>query len=210
MTFGAVAGPVLGRDPGALADLLSEAADNALFGWEHAFGQTSSLGNLLLTCIYGALALLALAAARPVLRPPHWHARWLVAGVVLAALAALTLLRLDLLFVLFMRSLARSQGWYAHRGPTQTVIVLAFVALVVAGIGLGLARLSPQRVHAGTPQLRLGLGLLVLVGGLRVISLHQVDRLLAWSIGGLSIGRIAEACGLLLVALAVWPALRAR
>jgi hypothetical protein len=129
---------------------------------------------------------------------------------VLTGLAGLTLLRLDLLLVLFMRSLAHSLGWYAQRGPVQTLVLAAFVAVLAAWVASGLHNKLAHGLRPGSPRLRIGLGLLVLVAGLRMVSLHQADRLLAWSIGTVSLGRFAETCGLVLVALAVWPAVRAR
>ncbi|MEY2687811.1 MAG: hypothetical protein RL375_2009 [Pseudomonadota bacterium] len=198
---------------------VAEAWYGAQAGWEHAVTQAGP-GTVVFSAAYGILALLMVAAHHPTStlaatagRPGHGDRdpRWLAAASVLALLAGTTLLHLDLLLVLFMRGLARSLGWYAQRGPWQVAAVLALVVVAVWGRHRWLRRRTVARLAA--PQrrrLRNGLTLLALLAGLRVVSLHQVDQWLAVSLGVASLGRSVEACGLVLVALALWPALRAR
>jgi hypothetical protein len=119
---------------------------------------------------------------------------WLAAAVLLPILALNTLMALDLLAVLMLRSMAQQQGWYAGRREIQ-----ALTLLIIAGAAV-LAYLRLRHAAARRPPsqhwLLLGLGLLLTASVLRAVSLHATDQFIGARIAGWSLGRLIDVAGL--------------
>lgn len=126
---------------------------------------------------------------------------WLAASLTLAALAVLGAWRADRSWVLWMRDVVQAQGWYLLRRPLQwlaaATLMLAALALLLRSGGWLRAQPDARGVRLAT----IGLLMLALVLGLRLISLHQIDLWLQASLGGVSLGRALEGLGLALLAL---------
>ena len=119
---------------------------------------------------------------------------WFAAAGLLALLGANALVRVDLLAIFLLRSLARTQGWYDQRFAPQ---LLALGALAVSMLlALGWLRTRLQAVWSRCASAVLGLGLLAGVAALRAISFHDTDRALDWQLLGVSTGRLLEFAGL--------------
>jgi len=126
--------------------------------------------------------------------------------MLLATLAANCLVHADRALVLWMREAANAGGWYALRRPLQG----ATLALLVTTVWF----MVPHVVRSGRLDLSdhlrpamAGLGLLVVLLVLRLVSLHHTDFVLDARLAGLSLGRWLEA---LAVGLVMVPALRAK
>lgn len=126
---------------------------------------------------------------------------WLVASLTLGLLAVLGAWRAERSWVLWMRDVVQSQGWYMLRRPLQwlAVATLAMGALVLMARMPGWLR--AQADARGLRWAAFGLLMLVLVLALRLISLHQVDLWLEFRLAGAGIGRLIEVLGLLFLAL---------
>lgn len=141
-------------------------------------------------------------APRGLARPtPVW--RW--GAVLLLAMAVNALLHIDMAFVSWARELAVHSDWYAFRRPIQVAVLLVLLAgivLQVCGSGPAVWGWKTRIVVARSGMLASGLGLLLVLTALRLVSLHHTDLLLDWPVAGLRLGRLAELAGLGLVLLA--------
>jgi len=147
--------------------------------------------NWILACGYGAAGIAC--ALRGLQRA---ETAWLGAGAALWLLALTQVTHLDLVATSALRSAASHEGWYVLRRPAQAV------ALGAGALGLFIAARSLR----SQPVLAVGLGICLLLGWARVVSLHQVDEILNARMAGLSTGRWIDAGGLMLVAIAcLWP-----
>lgn len=177
--------------------------------WQLGLGATG-WHPLAMAAAQASVALLSLAAARHAAHPTGWLR---TAGVLLV-LALITLLSLDLLFVEMARAWARSGGWYATRRDLQALVLLG---LALIGLALLVRRERPAQTtlrawadRTAAPQgrdgwLALGLGLVLAVAALRLVSWHASDVWLGQRVAGLSLGRLLEAGGLSLLGLrAAW------
>lgn len=176
--------------------------------WQAALAHTG-WHPLAMALAQSGVALVSWAAARHAAHPPLWRRT----AVLLLALALVTLLSLDLLLVELARALAHSGGWYGARRSLQAP-VLALLALVglaaLAGAGRGPGGLrawpgAPVPTVGAERWLPLGLGLVLAVLVLRLVSLHDTDAWLGLRLAGWSVGRLLEGAGLAVIGLrAAW------
>jgi hypothetical protein len=147
--------------------------------------------NWIIACGYGtagiACALRGLQRAEPA---------WIGAAAALCLLALVQATQLDLVATSALRSAASREGWYVLRRPAQAVAL---------GAGALALFTAAQRLRS-QPLLAAGLGMCLLLGWARVVSLHQVDAILNARVSGLSTGRWIDMGALALVAAAcLWP-----
>lgn len=122
-------------------------------------------------------------------------------GIVIAmlALAAYAWLDIDLLSEQIFKQLAREQGWYGVRRIVQGA-VLAVMGVAVYFAGRAIARRIAQ-LHF-TAQIAVGVTiLLVMIAGLRTVSLHFTDSLLNLGPDELPLGQSLEICGAVLISM---------
>lgn len=170
--------------------------------WQAALADTG-WHPMAMALAQSGVALVSLAAARHAAQPALWRRS---AGLLLV-LALASLLSLDLLLVELARALAHAGGWYGARRSWQA---LALVLLAVLGLAmLAQAGRVPGglRPWPGTPiptvgperWLPVGLGVVLAVTALRLVSLHDTDALLGLRVSGWSVGRLLEGAGLLVI-----------
>lgn len=186
-------------------DPFTTAWATALPVWEKAVG-LSGWHPVAAATAQAAVALLCLTARDHGRRHGEASPAWTMAAAALLLLAINTLLAFDLLFVVWMRGVARALGWYEARRGLQ---VLALVAIGMAAVAawkplrLWLAQAEPV-----SPRLLAGLALLLALAALRLVSLHATDVFINTTLAGLTLGRLVEALGLGLVASGAWQRLR--
>ncbi len=122
-------------------------------------------------------------------------------GIVVAmlALAAYAWLDIDLLSEQVFKQLAREQGWYGVRRIAQGA-VLAVMGVAVYFVGRAIARRITQ-LHF-TAQIAVGVTIvLVMIAGLRTVSLHFTDTLLGLGPDEMPLGRALEMGGAVLISM---------
>lgn len=131
--------------------------------------------------------------------------RWLTALLWLMAVNLLA--QGDVLFVTWIRDVARAGSWYEVRRPLQVgllAILVAASAIVFKRKAQGTTWAEPLRRRIAETLAGCGMLVLLVIVLLRFISLHHTDRLLNARLAGPSLGRWLELVGLVLVG---WGAL---
>lgn len=147
------------------------------------------------------LACMALAIAvwrRTPLRAERWF--WGLLGLTMAALAVNKQLDLQSALTATGRCLAQLQGWYTERRSFQRQVILALLAGVAAGLGLGLWLM---RRHLRRNGLAL-CGLAVVAGyvAVRAVGFHHMETLInTRALQGVRFNVIFETAGLGLIGL---------
>lgn len=119
--------------------------------------------------------------------------------MVLGLTAVSALVGGEQLLALWLRNLARADGWYEIRRPFQVV------ALAIAlGAGILLATRLWHHACLSNPPMALawataGMGVVVGLVCLRLVSYHYADMLMGQRVAGFSVARWAELVGLVLV-----------
>ena len=124
---------------------------------------------------------------------------WLAAAALMALLALMGLLRAERAWVLWVREMTQSIGWYSARRPLQwmaSAALLAALLMLVLQLPAWARRLQLSR---GLLTAACGLALLLTVELLRLVSLHHIDMLLDARTAGLSAGRWLQLGALLLL-----------
>jgi len=184
-----------------------EALDNAWPQWQLAIGG-SGWHHVVFALGYGLCAWLCFASGHAARQNAERGGGWFAAAALLASIGLGALLQADVFLVLFMRSLARLQGWYGERHGLQLLMI---GAMCVAGLGLlGWLRTRLHPVWAQCAPAVLGTALLATLAALRVISSHDTDAVMNLRMAGVSTGRLMEAAGLCLVAAGALRWLRTR
>ena len=98
------------------------------------------------------------------------------------------------------RILAAREGWYSQRRPVQFELIIFDAAICL--IALVILLILVRRAAASTRAALLGATFLIGFVSIRAISLHQVDRLIAHKVLGLSWNSILEIGGIIVVLLA--------
>lgn len=150
-------------------------------------------------------------AARDFVAPSP--AVWRVSAILLLAMAVNGLLRIDMVFVSWLRALAVQSDWYASRRPLQLAVLLLLLYGVVFRVHGGSQdawAVESTHFFGRSGMLNLGLGLLLILTAMRFVSLHHTDQILDWRVGGLRFERLAELAGLGLVLLASVPVIARR
>lgn len=186
-------------------DLWTTALAGALPVWEAAVRQ-SGWHPVAAAAAQAAVALLCLTARHSARRHGEASPAWTVIAAALLLLAMNTLFAFDLLFIEWLRGIARASGWYDARRGLQAM------ALVAVG-SAGVATWGPLRQRLAlaapvSPWLLTGLAVLAALATLRLVSLHRTDELINTRLAGLTLGRLVDALGLGLVASGAWRELR--
>jgi O-antigen ligase len=140
-----------------------------------------SLGAAALYIVILAVCLLAAATARRQ-RQPFAHRRtWVVVGLVFGALALMRVAGFEELVRELFRSELRLEGGYDQRRALQRPLAIAIIAIVSACFAWGLW--AQWRASQGRRNMALfvafaALATMVMLVGLRILSLHQIDVLL--------------------------------
>ena len=126
---------------------------------------------------------------------------WQIFSAGLFLMALYTFLGGEQALVLWLRGMARTEGWYELRRPIQ---VMALVVMLVAGFQ-GFSRVWSIASRGELPlALALaiaGMGMLTLVFCLNLVSYHYTDAVLNQDLSGLRVARWLELGGLGLVLL---------
>lgn len=124
--------------------------------------------------------------------------RWCAALLLLLALA--DWLRMDYVLVVWLRDIARGEGWYGLRRPLQlAALVLAlYGGLAASSRALRLASRSDSAAAQKTAIF--GMTLLLVLLCVRMVSFHYTDRLLDAHVLGASVGSWLDLTGLALIA----------
>lgn len=124
---------------------------------------------------------------------------WLCLALLLGLIAVNTLTGADQTFVLWLRRMARADGWYEWRRPLQVAVLVLALA---AGMGAS-SRLRQVALRSNLPTAlafaTAGTGTLTSLAALRLVSYHYADQLMNQPAGLLSLGRWAELAGLVMV-----------
>jgi hypothetical protein len=132
---------------------------------------------------------------RPVDR--SWPTFWVVCGAVLGAVGVARAGKLEAVITGAGRARARADGWYAGRHHLQ-VDVIALIAICWASVvAVAVWKTRPSRRHC----LPVAIAVLSLLSFLvvRLVSLHQVDRILSHRVHGVRAGSLIELAGTTLV-----------
>jgi hypothetical protein len=122
---------------------------------------------------------------------------WWVCVLALLLLGINKQLDLQMLLADLGRTYARSHAWYSLRKPVQIQAVSISLALCLGMVEIILFKLRQQ---AKITWLALfGLAILALYFGLRMVSLHQVDKYVMVSCRGIALGSLIEIGGILCV-----------
>jgi hypothetical protein len=123
---------------------------------------------------------------------------WLVAGAILMILAVEQFFDFDDVVQRFVRSSARTGGWYGGRRVAQSLTVLGvFAGLVVAYLALRRRFRWPQPRDRILVFATVCLVSLEFIG---LVSLHQSDEFLSTGVVGVSVGSWIGWCSLALIA----------
>lgn len=186
-------------------DLWTTALAGALPVWEAAVRQ-SGWQPVAVAAAQAAVALLCLTARRCARRKGEASPAWTTATATLLLLAMNTLFAFDLLFIEWMRGVARASGWYDTRRGLQALALVSVGVAAVAAWGPLRHRLA--LAAPVSPWLLTGLAGLAALATLRLVSLHATDELIHTRLAGLTLGRLVDALGLGLVASGAWRGLR--
>ena len=124
---------------------------------------------------------------------------WQNFAIVLSLIAVNTLVGGEQVLVLWLRSVARADGWYEIRRPVQ-VVVLA----IALGAGVLLAARLWNCASLSNPPMALawataGIGVVMGLVCLRLVSYHYADVLMGHRVAGFSLARWTELFGFVLV-----------
>lgn len=126
----------------------------------------------------------------------RWHT------VLLWLMATSSLVQGDMLFVIWMREVLQTAGWYDARRPLQAAALVALMTVSTVAIKKMLPInlwAQPERRPMADKLAMSGMALLLLVLSLRFVSLHYTDAMLNLRLAGPSLGRWLEMAGLVLV-----------
>lgn len=150
--------------------------------------------------IYLLVALICLALSHR----PFWR---VMAGV-LVVLGLCRLADIQVLMTDVGRQLAYADGWYSVRRPLQAAGILG----ILLSTGLVITWLRPRLQRLQSPEAAALLCMMALCAliAVRVVSLHQIDRLLGIRLLGVQLGWLAEVAALGgIAATALWQFVRA-
>ena len=159
--------------------------------------QHGSWHLLLLEAAYIAVAALCYSARQTSRLQGGSGRSWFLAAFLLVLLGINALYRVDVLMTNFARVVARQEGWYNNRQEWQFGFLLLFGIASLFLWNRLQTKLSADREGLVAVW---GLGLLIVLVTLRLISFHNTDALLNQRVAGLSLGSILECAGLLLLA----------
>jgi hypothetical protein len=126
--------------------------------------------------------------------------RWYAATLFLMALNVL--LRIDVEFVLWARTVTKSAGWYDMRRAVQLAALLMLMgclALCVKALQEYLLKWRLKHVSTASMIAFAGLLLLAVLLALRLVNFHYTDQVMNWRLGGLRMDRWIELFGLTMV-----------
>jgi len=110
-------------------------------------------------------------------------------------------LDLQMLLADLGRTYARSHAWYTRRKPIQIQAISISLAVCLGMVEIILFKLRQQL--KGTWLVLFGLTILTLYFGLRMVSLHQVDKYVMLSYRGMTLGSLVEIGGILCISTSV-------
>lgn len=180
--------------------------------WRIGIGDPSLLAWVTVA-VYAVAALLCfaiVAGRRFGPRDPRREAAfWLIAGIILTALALNKQFDLQTVLTATGRCVARDEGWYKQRRFVQYQFIMVSAAAAVTVLLLAALWLRRTLGRTGLPLL----GLIFVAGFvvIRAVSLHHVDRLLGYTVATERLRYLLELPGPALVAAsALWLLLRRR
>ncbi len=171
----------------------NEAWDIAYYQWELVV-QRAGWRELLLVAAYSCAALLCFAARQMSRRSGESGGVWFLAAIMLALLGGNTLYRIDNLLTNFVRAFAQTDGWYAGRREWQLLLLMFLCVATLMTLKRYLVRL--HEVWSECMPAVLGVGLLLLLALLQLVSYHDTDTLFNLRLAGISVGRLLELAGL--------------
>ncbi|MCQ0971066.1 hypothetical protein MLD63_11595 [Paracoccus sp. TK19116] len=123
---------------------------------------------------------------------------WRLVVVVSAALAVNEAIGAQWVVAALGECIARRDGWYGGRGGVQGALVAMIV--VVAALLFTILIVAARRHLRGNWAAALGMLLLVDLAGLRMVSLHGLDRVLERPVAMISLAAMLEILGVGLIA----------
>ena len=187
--------------------MLSEAWRIAYAGWETVLLHDDWHG-LAVEAAYILAASLCFAVRQASRRSGESGAGWLAAAALLALLGINALYRIDILITTLARAVARQQGWYGDRREGQYLLLVLLGGAALLTLGWLRARL--KQVWSECLPAVAGLGTLLALAALRLISFHDTDALLNLRVAGIPAGRLIELAGLCLTVAGAMRRLHAR
>jgi hypothetical protein len=156
-----------------------------------------SVHTLVVCAAYGTVAWWCHLSANLARTAPQPDPAWRWATWLLLTLGLNVLLQGDVLFVLLMRSIAKSQGWYEHRRTLQYLVIgLGSVAAIF--VLRAWMHGTDTKSYLNRPAWW-GIGALLGLEFLRIVSAHHTDAVLNLRIAGLSMGRLTELAALVAI-----------
>lgn len=131
---------------------------------------------------------------------------WLALGIIMGALAVNKQLDLQMWFWQTAKTFAKSHDLYENRRLIQW-ISMGGIVLVATSVVLYFKRLTRGAFREYALAL-LGILFTLCFVIIRASSLHHIDQMLGWDVGGVKINWILENCGILLVIVGAIAALR--
>lgn len=191
---------------------MQEFLDCIASSWTIRIGDPTPLGWMTAALYALAAALCFAILARRAFHSPYPRreaAFWLIAGLLLTALALNKELDLQSVLTSTGRCIARHQGWYRERRFFQYDFILALGAATAACLVAAAFTLRGTLRYTALPLL----GVVFVMGFVlvRAVSLHHVDRLLSFTVATERLRWLLELPGPLIVAVsALWLLARSR
>jgi len=158
----------------------------------------SSLGvRVVGTGLSGTAAISCFAVGRSARRRKFW---WGL-GVIQMALMVDAMLGLRTMAAEMGREVIKAHGWYGQRAWPQAVATVIGMVVVLSAAGWVVVRLGRERSRQMAAA---GTGLEIMIFLMRVVSLHQVDKVLSWPAASLNAGMALRGMGVALVCAGAW------
>jgi len=179
----------------ALGDIFRKALNNG--HWREHAGDYTPIGWFVtgLYLLGAGICMICIIKSRQ--HSPTCTRFWWMCVLALLLLGINKQLDLQMLLADLGRTYAKSRAWYTMRKPVQIQAVSIVLALCLGLVEIILFKLRQQ------PKITwlalFGLTILALYFGLRMVSLHHVDKLIMGSYGGLAMGSLIEVAGILCI-----------
>lgn len=174
-----------------------------LLRWQPRIGDPSWQGwaTVLLYLAAMVLALQARRAAFPAATRGRERAFWMLAALILGALAVNKQLDLQSALTALGRCMAQAQGWYGQRRPVQVAFLVGLAVLAVVFLATLLRLMRGSWSRSALPVA--GLVFVCTFVLMRAAGFHHLDRLLGVSlpVAGLRINAALEWTGPILIIL---------
>jgi hypothetical protein len=180
------------------SDLFEHAINSANLAWEIAI-EHLGWSALVVLIAYLVAAWLSFVCGYAARQAGENGRGWYLCCGLLLLLTVESVLQSHVFLLQMIRSLAKAQGWYADRRSGQYYLVAA--SLIFALLTLFWLRSRLAEIWHDCAPAVLGIGISAAVFLMRAISFHDTDQIINFNIVGISLGRLLEMSGLLLIAL---------